>query len=630
MPFAAIFVPDFPAEAVARAEPELREQAVAVLDSAPAATKAAVAGAPNGRPLLLKVMAANERARRARISLGMTKLQAEDRFSGRDSGTGLAIRRRSPAQEASAHAALLDVAYGFSPRVEANPAAPDTMVLDISGLERLFGPPARMARELARRISDVGLEVHVATADNVETAVLAARGFAGVAVIPAGQEAERLGPLGVELLGCGPELLDTLDRWGVRTLRALAALPETAVGERLGEAGVRLQKLARGAGSRPLVPSDPPLVFEEIVELEYPLTLLEPLSFLLNRMVEQLCARLSARALSTNELRLRLGLSAYPDAATQVVAGSHPQSPAPAKEARTEHPGSRNEHELVLRLPVPMLDVKTFLRLLQLELRTNSPARPVEKIMLRAEPVPPRFTQDGLFVPAAPEPEKLELLLARIRNVVGGPKTDGPSRGSANAKERESVENSPAEPRVGSPELLDTHRPDAFRMKAFVPPTHGNKEVLTAAPDQPAWDPGHALHLPGSQPALRRFRPPRPVQVELRGQQPARIVSNARAGITGTADTDQKLDGTCIAVAGPWRESGDWWTDAPWSREVWDVVISLRQTPPGASANDAFTLAGAKPRRWFGAPSKNPAGNAWVRLYRDLRHGAWFLEGIYD
>jgi hypothetical protein len=62
--------------------------------------------------------------------------------------------------------------------------------------------------------------------------------------------------------------------------------------------------VARGATSRTLAPAEPPLVFEEVIELEYPLVLLEPLAFLLGRLLEQLCARLGARALATQELRL--------------------------------------------------------------------------------------------------------------------------------------------------------------------------------------------------------------------------------------------------------------------------------------------------------------------------------------
>ena len=236
MPFACIFVPDFPVEAVLRAEPELRSQAVAVLE---------------GKPPLQKVFGVNEKARRAGIKPGMTKIQVE-------ACTELALRTRSPLQETVAHAALLDCAQSFSPRIE--DTASDTILLDLSGLESLFGSLPKIARDIARRTSDLGIEAHVATAFNPDTALFAARGFSGVTVVPEGKETERLGNLPLEVLF--PELtspnpseeavhfLETFDLWGVRNLRALSALPEVALSERLGQPGVRLQQLARGAISR--------------------------------------------------------------------------------------------------------------------------------------------------------------------------------------------------------------------------------------------------------------------------------------------------------------------------------------------------------------------------------------------
>src|SRR5215470_767396 len=62
MSFASIFVPDFPVEALLRAEPELRAQPVAVLE---------------GKPPLQKIFGLNEKARRAGLELGMTRLQAD-------------------------------------------------------------------------------------------------------------------------------------------------------------------------------------------------------------------------------------------------------------------------------------------------------------------------------------------------------------------------------------------------------------------------------------------------------------------------------------------------------------------------------------------------------------------------
>jgi protein ImuB len=95
------------------------------------------------------------------------------------------------------------------------------------------------------------------------------------------------------------------------------------------------------------------------------------------------------------------------------------------------------DRTITLRLPVPTLNVKVLLKLLQLSLNENPPQAPVERLNLELAPAEPRTTQHGLFLPSAPEPEKLEVTLARIRGLVG-------------------VGN------VGTPEILYTHRPDAF------------------------------------------------------------------------------------------------------------------------------------------------------------------------
>ena len=318
--FACIYVPNFPVAAALRAEPELRARALAIFE---------------GKAPLEQIIAVNEEARRRGISPGMTKAQAE-------LCSELSLRPRSALQESAAHAALLDCAQSFSPCVE--DAAGDTALVDLAGMESLFGSLPEIARALANRTAALGLIANVAVASNPDASVIAARGFCGVTVIPEGKEAEMLSslpldvlfanefgseclnqqksecpaPRGVRRAGTFPDhpeninesdLLETLERWGIRELRALAALPAVALSERLGQQGLYLQQLARGSASRTLVPVEEPLVFEEAIELEHPIVLLEPLAFLLNRLLEQICARLGTHALATQELRLTLELS---------------------------------------------------------------------------------------------------------------------------------------------------------------------------------------------------------------------------------------------------------------------------------------------------------------------------------
>jgi protein ImuB len=91
--------------------------------------------------------------------------------------------------------------------------------------------------------------------------------------------------------------------------------------------------------------------------------------------------------------------------------------------------------------------------------------------------------------------------------------------------------------------------------------------------------------------ALRIFRPPLPAKVELRDGTPTAVIANSQRGIV-------------VALAGPWRTSGEWWTDHAWSREEWDVALSVK-----SKAKEDFVL---------------------YRLFRDLDKNDWFVEASYD
>ena len=560
--YACVYIPDLSVQAVARGDPALCRRAVAIVD---------------GTPPLLRVVALNDPARDAGIGLGMTTAQVTQ-LSSEVTTVKVEVRRRSPAQEAATHAALLDCAYTVSPRLEVTAA--DAVLLDIAGLERLLGSPEKIAHKLGQQAFGLGLEVRIAVAPNPGAARHAARGFPGITLIAPGEEAGRLSCLPVEVLAPPPEMLETLHRWGVRTFRALAALPTSQLSERLGQEGVRLQALARGEGLRPLVPAQATFHFEEVMELEYAVIELEPLLFILGRLLNQLCARLAARSLATNELKLQLGLETgnwkLESGNSKLENGNlkfgtrseirNPESEIEAPETRTPNPAPR-----VLRLPVPLRDSKVFLKLLQLNLQADPPPAPILRVAIAANPVKPRVAQGGLFFPLSPDPEKLELVLARIAGVVG-------------------KEN------VGWPELVDTHRPDTFRMQRFVGSfigSHRNSKSKIAGPDSrtPNFE-SRALI------ALRVFRPPVLAQVEVRMECPVRIFS--ACGVRGEI----------VSASGPWRTSGDWWTDRAWKHDEWDVAVASYQSSV--------------------VSCKKHQQPALYRIYRDLSNGNWFVQGTYD
>src|SRR5205814_3426410 len=172
------------------------------------------------------------------------------------------------------------------------------------------------------------------------------------------------------------------------------------------------------------------------------------------RLLNQLCANLNEYALATNEVRLRVVTE--PGAI-----------------------GSNAINERVITLPVPMRNPKTLLRLLVFEIEREPPQAPIISVTIDATPVKPRASQTGLFIPLAPEPESLEITLARWVKLVG-------------------PDN------VGSPEILDTHRPDAFRMKRFTLNSRGRRGR------NPKAGINRQSAIRNSQPVMgfRIFRPP--------------------------------------------------------------------------------------------------------------------------
>jgi protein ImuB len=404
---------------------------------------------------------------------------------------------------------LIECARSFSPHLEEIP--PDTLLFDLTGLEKLFGTPDRIALKIA---AQVGIPAGIAIASNPDAAVHAARGFPHAAtVIPHGTEARILAPLSVNLLQAPPEIAETFDQWGIRKFGELAALPPLGISARLGNEGIRLWQLARGEYDRLLHSARDPLRFAEELELDDTVELLEPLSFILSSMLHNICGRLNQCSLSAIEIRLRLTLD------------------------------NNSTHTSTLRFPVPMVDPIALLKLLQLDLQGQPPVAPVAKVALEAEPARPRIEQHGLFQPISPEPLTMELTIARIAAFVGAGN-------------------------IGTPQLDDTHRPDAFQMNSFC---SSNKPKSSPPAEQP-------------RTALRRFRPPRLAQVQLSAGRPVRVHSLS-------------IQGMVLDSSGPWRTSGDWWTADPWDRDEWDVALST---------------------------------GVLLRIYFDRRTNRWFLDGAYD
>lgn len=507
--FGAIFVPDFLLQAVGRADAGLRNRPIVLIDG----------HAPN-----FHVVAANRPATHLGVRLGMTKAAAAE-FDG------VEMIARCKDLEISAHDALLDAAWSFSPKVE--DTAVDTVLLDLAGLATLFGSYENIALQIKSRCHALGLAIHVAISANPETARILACAKPGPTIIPDGEEAALLKPLPVDLLAPSEELIEVFRQWGVRTCGALAALPVLSLSECVGQEGVRLHSIAGGQGHRALILAEPRNIFEESWELDDAVEELEPLSFLLGRLLDQLCARLSARAWATRSIHLQFELL-----------------PAFEKAFDTKRELLRKRQvsetfECSLALPRPVQDPKLLLKLWRLRLRSNPPKAPVQKLRMRAEPDRPVALQSGLFLPTAPDPDKLELTLARIASVVG-------------------------ETNVGFPELFDSHRPDAIRMQKFA------ASSVVPSNHQKADD---------SNIGFRVIRPPLPANVTLQDGRPVQVTFRGQTW-------------KVVQASGPWRSSGEWWEENPWKEDAWDLELSpLRDKSPASVVY--CTVFDALEQKWF-------------------------------
>ena len=460
-----------------------------------------------GTPPATRVVDVNAAARVLGVHLPMSEAEA------RACCPGLTSRVCSDAMEAAARHALLDATLAVSPRVE--DAGAGIVNVDVRGLERLVGDATAVGRRLLREARAVGFLVTIGLAESRATARVAARLGRPITVVAAGRERETLAGASIALLGPDPETARTLARWGVRTLGELAGLPRDGVAVRLGPAGLRLLDLACGLDQEPFRAYTPAPFYQEAQGLEWEIEALDALATVLAPVFERLCARLIAGHLAADVLDVDLRLAS----------GEHHQRRVP--------------------LAHPLGDARAMLALVRLDLEAHPPAAAVTGVAVTAHPVRAVAGQGGLWQPTMPAVRELATVLTRLAALVG-----------------------PAS--VGSPRLVDSHRPDAVALARFQPANPGVTHGEPSSAD-------HAL-------ALRRLRPPREIDVEWIEDAPTSVRWNGALYRVLTA-------------AGPWRSSGDWWDVEGWARDEWDVALS---------------------------------DGTVCRIAHDLRRGQWSLDAVYD
>jgi protein ImuB len=455
-------------------------------------------------------------------------------------------------------AALVDVARAFTPRFE---QIGSIILLDASGLSRLFGSAQELGEHLRDALSkqSPGDSVpRVAIASTQTAATLLALGSPGLTVVMPGKEAIALAPLSVSVLDQferlsestpsspqagkpaspdetsgwhhprsthqasrgkrrAPEnqLLEILTKWGIRSLGALTELSGPDIHERLGERGALWQSLARGVDRRPMVPWVDEVPFEAALELEWPIEGLEPLSFVLARLLEPLAERLERADRGAAVIYTSLRLT------------------------------SRTIHTRTLQLPAPIRDPKTLRTLVLLDLESHPPDAPIDIVRVFIEPTPAKVLQWTLLERAQPAIEQVSTLIARLTALMG-------------------------HGHVGSAVLVDTWKPGAFEMSDF----RSQVSDQLKKSDGPIGK-QRSSESASLKSALRRFRFPVPARVIVVEGRPVRVQIDRQGFASGAilqSAGPWRTSGNWWDTPGP-RQKSEPKSEA-WDRDEWDVAMT--------------------------------------------------------
>ena len=214
-----------------------------------------------------------------------------------------------PVRETAAAARIVAALETLSPAVASDSQQPGCYAIDLTGLERRLGPPARAAERLLATVPAI-LRPRAGVAANTFTARVAAWQAAPgtVQVVEPALTQAFLAPAPVSLLPLAPETRRRLERLGLRTLGDLAALPPAAVQARFGAEGRRVWELARGNDHEPVRARLQPETVCESLTLPAPATSRETLGIAITRLVLRAFDRAALRNRHVRQAHVRLSL----------------------------------------------------------------------------------------------------------------------------------------------------------------------------------------------------------------------------------------------------------------------------------------------------------------------------------
>lgn len=277
----------------------------------PAVAAAAAAGLPPTAPIAVtlanRVIACSASARSAGVRRGLRRRESQARCPE------LHVVTADPGRDARHFEDVTAAVDDLVPRAEV--LRPGLLVLAVRGAARYFGSEQAAAQRLIDAVAAAGAECQVGIADQLPTAVFAAR--AGRIVEP-GEDARFLSPLSIRQLAAEPslaapgrqDLADLLWRMGIRSIGQFAALSRSDVASRFGADGVVAHRFARGEPDRGPSGAEPATELDAVMNCDPPIDRVDAAAFAgrslaadLHRTLESSgvgCTRLAIHAVTAN------------------------------------------------------------------------------------------------------------------------------------------------------------------------------------------------------------------------------------------------------------------------------------------------------------------------------------------